>query len=368
MLNYEYPPIGGGAGNATYYLLQRLSRFQTVQIDLITSSSGKFHTEKISENITIYFVDIRKKSDLHYQTMFNLLVYSYKAYTLAIKLHKTEKYNVVHAFFGIPSGFIAMLLNIPYIVALRGSDVPFYNARFRFLDTVCFRFLSKLIWSKAAFVTTNSEGLKNMAQKTSNKTPISIIENGVDTVFFRAYEPKKTDIEQLKIISVGRLIPRKGFDLLIKAIADKPNFSLRIAGSGPELTNLQNLTQQLNANCSFLGNLNSEALRTELVSADVFVLSSHNEGMSNAALEAMACGLPVILSAVGGAQELVRQSGFILEENTPACIAEKLSIYNLNRQLLAEHSAGAIRLAQAKSWGEVAQRYVELYTKAACAE
>ena len=73
MLNYEFPPLGGGAGNATYYLLKEFSKYDDIEIDFVTSSIDEFKEEKFSKNITIYYLDIGKKGNLHYQSNKNLL-------------------------------------------------------------------------------------------------------------------------------------------------------------------------------------------------------------------------------------------------------------------------------------------------------
>lgn len=107
----------------------------------------------------------------------------------ARKLQAEKNYDMVHAFFGIPCGLVAMLLKIPYLVSRRGSDVPFYNRRFYWLDKLIFKRLSRIDWSKAKKVVANSVGLKELALKSSPGLQISMIYNGVD--LDRFYPPKK---------------------------------------------------------------------------------------------------------------------------------------------------------------------------------
>src|SRR3989344_4881417 len=130
VLNYEFPPLGGGAGNATYYLLKEFAKYPDLEIDLVTSSVDTFRVEKFAGNITIHFLNIGKRGNLHYQTNQKLLMYSWKSYWYSKKLMEEKEYDLCHAFFGIPCGYVAMMLRLPYIVSLRGSDVPFYNKRF----------------------------------------------------------------------------------------------------------------------------------------------------------------------------------------------------------------------------------------------
>lgn len=133
-LNYEYPPLGGGAGNATWYLLKEYEKMPDLQVTLVTSSTGSFRMERPSDNVTIYYLDIGKRGSLHYQSSKDLLKYSWKAWLFCRRYLKGNHIDLIHAFFGIPCGLIALLLGKPYIVSLRGSDVPFYNNRFHWLD------------------------------------------------------------------------------------------------------------------------------------------------------------------------------------------------------------------------------------------
>ena len=179
-LNYEYPPLGGGAANATKYLLKEYGKRDDVGVHLITSSTDGFRSENPYPNVTIDYLDIGKDGNIHYQSQKDLLTYSWKAFQQAKSLIKEKKFDVVHAFFGIPCGFVAQRLGLPYIVSLRGSDVPFYNPRFEKLDRYVFSHLSKDIWKKSLATIANSQGLKDLALETAPKQEIGVIYNGID--------------------------------------------------------------------------------------------------------------------------------------------------------------------------------------------
>ena len=115
MLNYEFSPLGGGAGNATYYLLKEFSKYPNINIDLVTSSVDKFEIRKFSNNITIHFLDIRKNGNLHYQSNKDLIIYSLKSYIYCKKLMRSKEFDLCHAFFGIPCGYIAMKLKKKFL-------------------------------------------------------------------------------------------------------------------------------------------------------------------------------------------------------------------------------------------------------------
>jgi len=123
MLNYEFPPLGGGAATACNNLLREFEKNKNIKIDLITSSPDKYYKEKMGDDLLLYRLDIGKGSDNgHYQKHMDLLRYSFQSFFYARKLMKKTDYDLVHAWFGIPAGFVAMLLGKTYIVALRGMD------------------------------------------------------------------------------------------------------------------------------------------------------------------------------------------------------------------------------------------------------
>ncbi len=366
MLNYEFPPLGGGAANANFFLLREFAKKKSLEIDLVTSSVNKFRKEKFSKNITLHRLNIGKnKNNFHYQTNRDLIIYSVKAYLYSRKLVKRNNYDLIHAWFGVPCGFIAFLLGKPYLVALRGSDVPFYNLRFKFLDKLIFKRLSKFIWKKAELVVANSEGLKNLAQKTAPKQKVEIIYNGVDTNFFK---PRRSIFKKNVILFVGRLIKRKGINYLLEAFSRisserRKSWQIYLVGEGPEKNNLKNLTKRLKivSQVKFLGRKNKKELIEIYNQAKVFALPSLNEGMSNTILEAMACGLPIIATNVGGSEELIKDNGFIVPRANVIAIKEKLKEYLESEKLIRGHSSRSRRFVQEMEWGKVGKKYFLLY-------
>lgn len=360
MLNYEFPPLGAGAANATYYLLKEFAKDSTIEVDLVTSSIDKFRVENFSPNIKIHYLDINKKGNLHYQSNKDLLTYSYKAYKYSKSLMKEKEFDLCHAFFGIPCGYIAMKLKIPYIVGLRGSDVPFYNPRFYWLDKLIFKRLSKKIWKNSKYTVANSSDLKELALKYSQKQKIGVIYNGVDINEYKPLKNKKKN-DPLKIISTSRLAKIKGHNYVLEAIGGQP-YEIIFVGDGKQKKELMDLAKKVNAKAKFVGKKNKKEVVRYLQSSDIFVLNSEKEGMSNSLLEAMASGLAIITTDTGGSRELIKGNGFIVEREIPKNILNALNRYQDSR-LLKEHSLKSRKIAENLSWSKVAQKYKELYQK-----
>ena len=366
MLNYEYPPLGGGASNATYYLLKDFSQIDDITIDLITSSAAnEFEEEKLNDSIHIYKLPVGKKS-IHYWTQREIISYSGQAYKYIKKLKKQRKYDVIHAFFGIPCGAIAYRFRkeIPYIVSLRGSDVPGFNERFSF-QYIFLKPIIRRVWRNAVAVIANSQGLKELALETDRDAKIDIIYNGVNVEdFSQRNEREKGDNI---ILTVARLIKRKGIDDLIRAVpaivkAHK-NIKLRIVGEGNMENELKALAQKLNVSkyIDFRGYVPHAEISYYYLSSDIFVLPSKNEGMSNTVLEAMASGLPIITTDTGGTQELISENGIIIpSEDSDAISNAVLNLIN-NHKLREKMGMKSRRIAESMSWNNIAEAYYNFY-------
>lgn len=374
--NYEYPPLGGGAGNATAYILKEYSKISDFEVDLVTSSiDNKYHFEKLGENVSIHRLPIGKnKKNLHFQSQKDLLIYFLKAYFFSKKLAKKKKYDLSHSFFTIPCGFISLILKcqlkIPYIISLRGSDVPGYSERFLFLYKIITP-LIRVIWRGSFKVIANSKGLRDLALKTDPKEEIRIINNGIDIENFRKSESKKNieNKDLFRILCVTRITPRKGVRYLIEAFknlsGNNDGISLKIIGDGDEKKELQELVKNLGIQnkVEFTGLVSHEKLPPYFSEADVFVLPSLNEGMSNSMLEALASGLPLVATDTGGTKELLEEgkNGLIVKMKDSRDIAEKINILFEDNNLRMKMGEESRKKAELMSWEKVAREYFDLY-------
>jgi len=367
LLNYEYPPLGGGAGTATFYLLKELSRQADIEIDLITSSVNTYREEQLYGRIKGYFLDIGKRNQsLHYQTNRDLITYACKCFFFSRKLIKNKQYDFCHAFFGIPCGFVAMNLRIPYIVSLRGSDVPFYNIRFATLDELVFSKLSRYIWRRARAITAVSRSLADMAKQVSSNIDISVIYNGINTAEFYPHSDILNKEPTFNIIFIGRLIERKGLEFLLAAflrlVAKYPFLKLLIVGDGPMKENYERFVNEygIDKNTVFYGKVGHSKVRDLLQQSHIFVLPSINEALGNAVLEAMACGLPII-STDTGAAELIHGNGLIVSKRKSKLIEQALEKLINDQSLRKEMAAKSRTLSEGMIWANTAKQYLEIY-------
>jgi len=239
--------------------------------------------------------------------------------SLSTLLKLRKQFNIIDAHFAYPDGYAATLLGkwlkIPVTITLRGTEVPLSKISGRKT-----RLLTAL--KNATRVFSVSDSLKqHVVSLGAEGDKVRVIGNGIDIVKF--YPLAKTVAraelnipEDAKVlVSVGGLVDRKGFHRVIEVL---PALVVRypkliyliVGGDSPEGNIRERLEHQvkmlkLENNVRFLGAYPSERLKVPLSSADLFVLATANEGWANVFLEAMACGLPVITTEVGGNKEVV---------------------------------------------------------------
>ncbi len=371
MLDNEFPPLGGGTGVVNYHLLQELSQYPFISVDLITSSRNRKgrESERLTERIMIYKVPVDNRN-IHHATNRELLRYTRRGFWLGRALLKQQKYHLSFAFAGVPAGGISYALKkltgLPYLVSLQGPDVPGFEARYNYLYPVLKPVLRR-IWSQAAVVTALSKHHQALAHQTMPGLNIDIIHNGVD---LSKFYPAVTSPQNaaINILCVGRLIERKGQQYLLHALArlqtEGYSAHLTLVGTGDAEAELRYLAATLGISeaVTFTGYVPHHEMLALYHQADIFALPSQNEGMSIALLEAMAAGLPVIVTATGGTTELVQpgQNGYVVPwANVPELTT---ALGMLGQDACARRRMGreSQRLAAQFSWSTLAHEYVKL--------
>jgi glycosyltransferase involved in cell wall biosynthesis len=320
IISYEFPPVGGGTGKAVYYTSREFVKMGH-EVAVLTLRFQKQLREEVIDGIKVYRISALRKK-LHQSNPPEIATFSLSGIFCAGKIAEIFKPDLSMAYFTIPSGVISLWLKktkrIPYVTLLRGQDVPGWLPEvLRGYHAFCMPMI-KYIWNMSEKVIANSRGLAVMANKSAPNLEIISIPNGIDT---QKYSPFFDHYDRGKKVSIffsGRLRFQKGLNYLIESISqihdqklkeegNIPDFCLKIAGSGPKEGSLRMMVREkgLGDVVHFLGYLNEEELIEEYHRSDIFVNPSLNEGMPNSVLEAMACGLPCIVSNIEGNDELV---------------------------------------------------------------
>ena len=257
------------------------------------------------------------------------------------------RFDAIDAHYLYPDGVAAVRLGqelgLPVVITARGSDTSQLprHALPRRLIQDAIRRASALIAVSAGL----KEGLLALGAPPDK---VTVLRNGVDLETFRP-PPGRAPNMAPWLLSVGHLIPRKGHDLVIRALAQLPDHRLVVVGDGPQREALRALAQRLGVTdrVRFAGPRPHAELRHFYGAADVMVLASEREGWANVLLESMACGTPVVASPAWGSREAVSspEAGLVLDKTTPETIAAAV------RRLLAGPPDRAAVRAHAERFG-----------------
>ncbi len=226
------------------------------------------------------------------------------------------------------------------------------------------------VWRNAGVVTASSVEHQRLAYETLDEIDIPIIYNGVDTNIFH---PVSRKVSALNILCVGRLIERKGQHHLLRAFArlkqelPEHDICLTLVGTGDAEVALKALAGQLGIQeqVEFKGMVSREDMPEIYRQANIFVLPSQSEGMSVALLEALASGLPVVVSDTGGTHELVSpgENGLVVRWADVEGLAQALERMVKDMPLRENMGRAARQTALRFSWSQVAGHYLQLMEK-----
>lgn len=275
-------------------------------------------------------------------------------------------FELIDAHYFYPDGVAALLLGRwfgkPVVITARGTDlneIPQYLLPRKMIQWAA-RHASGMI--------TVCKALKDVLVELGVESQrVDVLRNGVDLQLFqpiaRAERRAEFGLDRRTLLSVGYLIPRKGHDLVIRALPLLPDVELLIAGDGPEEGNLKAIAARLGVSerVRFLGALPQAQLRDYYGAADALVLASSREGWANVLLESMACGTPVVASSVWGTPEVVAtpEAGVLMAERTPDALASAVQKLFAN---YPDHMATR-RYAEQFSWDDTTRGQLTLFER-----
>jgi glycosyltransferase involved in cell wall biosynthesis len=284
-----------------------------------------------------------------------------------------RRHDIVNAHFLIPQGFTARLFQVRAVVSLHGTDV---NLSMGALGRRIVRFGL----SGAPAVTANSAATAARAAGIVGADRLRVIPMGVDAAAFR---PARKRAEAFgedappRIICVGRLIALKGQRHLIGALTaireQMPGAVVTLVGDGPDRAALLRHARKSGVADAvrFIGEARHERIAGLLGEHDIFVLpsvilpSGETEGLGTVLLEAMAAGVPVIGSAVGGIPDIIRdgRNGLLVPPQSPDAIARAVVRIVTDRDLRESLTASARRDVEERfSWEVIAQQFEKLFS------
>lgn len=317
LINYEYPPVGGGAANATWEMARAATLLGHEPFVLTAAYRARDASVTIPGVTLLTAPAIRRRKDR--SNPFEMATFAASASLRIRKIIRKHGIELMIAFFSIPCGPIAWWgwrgTGVPYMVSLRGGDVPGNEPGLAGIHALL-RPVRKAIFAHAAAVVANSEGLALAAKRADNIEPL-VIPNGIDDTFWCPGQPT-VRAPVFQMLFVGRLHRQKRIDWLLLRLKEESTlpegWRLHLVGDGPERAALADYAERLGLTKRLIwhGWRSREQLRELYRTLHLLVHPSAYEGMPNTCLEARSCGLPVLMSqeAVNGAA-VFNQRGFI---------------------------------------------------------
>lgn len=354
VLNYEFPPLGGGGGVATKNLAIGLHQLG-YEVDIITSNSAPSFKRQKYPQYTVYRIPVLFRNKQSTASLLSLLSYPFSGYFMARKLCRQNKYLGVISFFAIPTGIVGTLISrtyrLPHILTVIGKDV--YDPTSRLSPDVFAPMrwvVSKVVKGTTKVVAISSDIKRRVIGDLGIPATITVISIGYNPAPFAKKSRKQLGLkeENMYLIAIGRLVKRKGFETLITAISQisDSRVKLLLIGDGPEQKRLEQLSSDLDVQdrVTFLGRVSDQQKFAYLAASDIFVLSSIHEGFGIVIQEAMQVGLPIISTNQGGQLDLLthNQNSLLVKPNQVMQLVaaiEKLS----NNQTLRKRITHAAR-------------------------
>jgi glycosyltransferase involved in cell wall biosynthesis len=267
---------------------------------------------------------------------------------------------------GIVGAVVNFLVGKPLIVSFRGDDG--YLAR----DRIVWRVLTKWVSERAAAVAPVSSELAHILRDLGiAEEKLHMPRFGVDTEMFHPPEDRAPSPERLQVMYAGALIPKKGLHILLEALNDEKlkQVHLLIAGEGYYSGQLKSLceTVGISARARWTGSLAPPSVASEMRNSDILCLPSFTEGSPNVIKEALASGLPVVASRVGGIPDLVRhgETGYLFEAGNVRELRECIATLAANEELRIRmgRAAREFVMRSGMSWNDTAIDFETIFNR-----
>ena len=346
VLTTSYPDFPGSyrgifVWRAVHGLIERGYKISVVTPKLFRKSKG--FEDNGEERIYRFPFLSEEKLLVEYDKVpvWRMITYMLSGFFSCARIVYRDRCRLIHAHFVVPTGLIAVLvgrwMRMPVIIQAHGSDVTKYAKLNRWMA-----WLTAFASKKADHLIVVSDELAAILTEQFGIQPdkITVSSCGIDVTHFKPM-PRKQAREQLNlpekytiVLFVGSLVPHKGVDILLSAIArivaHHSRVKLIVIGEGPFLKQLkaQALDLAIDKIVHFVGRKSNDELPFWYSAADVFVLPSLREGTPLALLEALSCEVPVIVSRAGGMVRVIEdgKNGLLTDIADPVDLERKLSL------------------------------------------
>ncbi|MBI5005274.1 MAG: glycosyltransferase family 4 protein [Candidatus Lloydbacteria bacterium] len=380
-----YEPFVGGAEVAVRNITDRLPDFLFDMVTLRLNRSLPRH-EQVG-NVRVHRIgftgwgkrkESAKNTVVRFPLSLNKYLFPFLAVRYAKKLHRKNPYDAAWSIMANYAGFAAMFFkkkfpHVPFVLTLQeGDPIAHILRRVRFV-----RGWFQEIFDRADIIQGISTFLIEVFAKKTMKYrgPTEVIPNGVDVALFsqkvsqeerqRGRAALGFSRDDILLISTSRLVHKNAVDDVIRSLAFlPPQVKFLVVGAGPDEAFLRALAQiqHVSERIVFIKSVDSAEVPRYLSIADIFVRPSRSEGMGNSFIEAMAAGLPVIGTPVGGIIDFLKdgETGLFCEVDKPESVAAQVKRLMEDKALREKISANARAMVEEKyDWNIIAKQMKE---------
>ena len=353
-----YPPHLGGMEKGTAL---RAERFVDRGYKVLVYTSDLGYSRNAVSNTKVQVHYLKSIEFAHTPIIFTLFFR-----LLALPRHALIHLHVAQAFSPEIVYLISKLKGLPYIAHIHLDVNP--SGPLGFLLEIYKKWFLKKVLKSAAKIICQTESQKSLiaSKYALPLESIAVIPNGVSEEYFVGKKTSQNPVPHL--LFVGRLSVQKNLSLLIEAIAQmQTSVFLDIVGEGELRESIEALIQKHNL---YNVHLHGQKIGRELLefykSADIFVLPSLQEGISNAMLEALAAGLPLVASDLPETREIIGDCGVLIQDPTATNYARTLDALLSNKQTIQNLSILSVQKARSFSWENVLDATEDVYEEALC--
>lgn len=369
MLNYEFPPLGGGGGVAAHALAKGLIQ-NGYEVDYLTSGFKDLPRHEVVDGIHVYRVWVPGRRELATANMVSMASYLLSAFWKGVQLCRKHDYAFVNTHFVVPTGplgwILSKLFGIKNILSIHGGDIYDPTKKLSPHQHWYYRVAIRFLLNNADRVVAQSTNTKQNAVEFYNpKRAIEIIPLAYEARAFSKVPRATLGLENdtTYLMGIGRLVKRKGFETLIKALTFLDSgIKLIIVGEGPERAFLEGeiTKHNLHDRVQLVGSVSDEEKFQYLAVANVFVLSSVHEGFGIVVQEAMQVGIPIVATNNGGQTDLIRDgvNGYLVPVGNAQLLAEAV------QKTLAQPTRSLGDQVAQFSPRNIAQQYTDLVNSA----
>lgn len=366
VLTHEFPPVGGGGGRVAQDICRGLAK-QGHEIVVITSRLKGLPRDDSVDGIRVIRVPSLRREAFR-AGLLTMGAYILSGLWVSFCLKSRWRPEIIHVHFAVPSGALAWILSrmtgIPYVLTAHLGDVPGGAPEktgrwFRWI----FPF-TRPIWRDAAKVTAVSEFTRQLALK-HYTVDIKVIHNGVD---LKKLDPEEIELQTPpRIIFAGRFMLQKNPIQIIETLAKLKDIPWQcvMLGDGP----LYNVVEAeikyhgLGERFALPGWVTSDEVIDWFSKSDILFMPSLSEGLPVVGVQALAMGLAMVVSDIGGFIDLVdnKKNGFLINSENGNSFRQRLAELLVNHEKLLAFRNASRAKAQQFDLAHITNRYTDIF-------